>query len=109
MKYLVLTVLALISACATVQKDWVATGGSKADGVVRLSHEVTELEQAQLDESQGIRVAVERCKVWGYSGADPFGGVSRRCNATGGFTGCRLWVVTKEYQCTGQSSTFSGK
>ncbi len=96
----------LITGCATT-KDWAATGGSRADGVVRLSYEVSEMESAQVSESQAIEVSSRRCKVWGYSGAEAFGGVTRNCNQRGGFGGCSRWVVTKEYQCTGTGAVTS--
>lgn len=48
-----------LSGCA-VNKDWAATGGSRSDGVVRLSYEVAEMEQPQLNEQQAIRLASQR-------------------------------------------------
>ena len=100
-KILVLLVsFLLLSGCA-VTKDWSATGGSRADGVVRLSYDVGEMEQAVLNEQQAVRLATLRCNKWGYSGAEAFGGVTRQCNSTGGFSDCSQWVVTKEYQCIG--------
>lgn len=93
-------VMAFTSGCMTT-KDWAATGGSRADGVVRLSYEIGAMEQAQLNESQAIALATKRCATWGYTGADAFGGVTRQCNQPGGFGGCTNWVVTKEFQCTG--------
>lgn len=95
-----LTLGAMLSGCA-VTKDWSATGGSRADGVVRLSYEIGEMENAQLNESQAVRLAAQRCKTWGYSGAEAFGGITRQCNMRGGFSGCAKWMVTKEFQCTG--------
>jgi hypothetical protein len=92
-----------VSGCAT-SKTWQATGGSRSDGVVRLSYEVGELERPMLDEQQAVDVATLRCKTWGYTGAEAFGGVIRRCNMGGGFGGCSRWLVTKEYQCTGTGS-----
>lgn len=89
----------LVSGCA-VTKTWTATGGSRSDGVVRLSFEHTGFEQPQLDEQQGLSLAAQRCKTWGYTGAEAFGGVTRQCNQRSGF-GCDQWLVTKEYQCTG--------
>lgn len=91
---------AFLTGCA-VQKDWSATGGSRADGVVRLSYEVAEMEKPQLSESQAVNLATQRCKTWGYTGAEAFGGTTRQCNKAGGFGGCSQFVVTKEYQCTG--------
>lgn len=95
-----LTLGTMLAGCA-VTKDWSATGGSRADGVVRLSYEIGELENAQLNEAQAVRLAAQRCMTWGYSGAEAFGGVTRQCNQPGGFSGCAQWRVTKEFQCTG--------
>ena len=92
--------LAITSGCVTT-KEWSATGGSRADGVVRLSYEVGAMEQAQLSESQAITMATRRCATWGYTGAEAFGGTTRQCNQPGGFGGCATWLVTKEFQCTG--------
>jgi hypothetical protein len=94
---------ALLSGCA-VTKEWSATGGSRADGVVRLSYEAHEMEAVQLNEAQAVSLAAQRCKTWGYSGAEAFGGVTRQCNKFGGFSGCAQWMVTKEFQCTGTGS-----
>lgn len=93
---------ATLAGCAAVPRDWIATGGSRADGVVRLSYEYGEFDQVQLSEAQAVSVASARCKVWGYDHAEAFGGISRQCQARGGFSGCRQWMVTKEYQCLGQ-------
>ena len=103
-------VLALLSGCVTT-KDWSATGGSRSDGVVRLSYEVGEFQKAQLNEQQAINLATQRCKTWGYTGAEAFGGVTRQCNVPGGFGGCTQWMVTKEFQCTGTGAggTVSGQ
>jgi hypothetical protein len=100
----VIVSIALLSGCATT-KDWAATGGSRADGVVRLSYEVGLMEKPQLNEQQAINLATQRCKTWGYAGAEAFGGVTRQCNMPGGFGGgCNQWMVTKEYQCTGNAA-----
>lgn len=101
MRFLVIVslVVLLLSGCATT-KHWSATGGSRADGVVRLSYEHGEFEQPQLSEAEAVDLAIKRCKIWGYSGAEAFGGVTRQCNMFGGFGGCANWIVTKEYQCT---------
>jgi hypothetical protein len=93
----------LLTGCA-VTKDWAATGGSRSDGVVRLSYEVREFEKPQLSEQQAINLASQRCKAWGYSGAEAFGGVTRTCNQGGGLGGCAQWMVTKEYQCMGSGT-----
>ena len=105
MKNLVIvSILGFVLGGCAVNKDWSATGGSRSDGVVRLSYEQREFEQPQLSEQQAINLATQRCKTWGYTGAEAFGGVTRRCNQGGGFGGCSQWLVTKEYQCLGTGS-----
>jgi YecR-like lipoprotein len=89
----------ILVGCA-VAKEWSATGGSRSDGMVKLSYEIKEFEKPILDEQQGINLATQRCRAWGYSGAESFGGVTRQCNRDNG-AGCSQWLVTKEYQCTG--------
>lgn len=92
----------LISGCTTMI-DWSATGGSRSDGVVRLSYQVKEFQKAVLSEQQAIDLATKRCNAWGYRGAEAFGGATRQCVQNGGFGGCAEWRVTKEYQCTESS------
>lgn len=94
----------LLTGCAA-QKDWSATGGSRSDGVVRLSYEYGEMEKPQVREEQALAIAAQRCRTWGYTGSEAFGGVTRQCNQRGGFNGCASWIVTKEYQCTGTGNS----
>lgn len=92
-----------LAACAT-SKSWVATGGSRADATVRLAYTYGPMEAAQVDEAQAQTLAERRCAVWGYSGAEPFGGNTTTCSMpTGGLFGggCAEFMVTREYQCTG--------
>lgn len=96
------SIILSLSACTTT-KDWSATGGSKSDGVVRLSYEIREFETVHVSESQAVNLAAQRCASWGYTGAEAFGGTTRQCGQTGAFGGCGMWVVTKEYQCTENS------
>lgn len=90
-----------LTACASA-KIWQATGGSRSDGVVRLSYQYGLFERPQLSDD-GTSLAVQRCRVWGYSGAEAFGGVTEACNNSGP-DGCNSWLVTKEFQCTGQGN-----
>ena len=90
----------LLSGCATT-KSWSATGGSRADATVRLSYEYTAFEKPNVDEMQALNLATARCKTWGYTGAEAFGGIIRQCNMPGGMGGCNGWMVTKEVHCTG--------
>lgn len=106
MKAVLVCVVAAVSlaGCATV-KTWSATGGSRADATVRLSYEYGEFEQPQTSEAEALNLAAARCKTWGYTGAEAFGGVTRQCNMPGGMGGCARFQVTKEFQCTGTGNS----
>src|SRR5437868_1611912 len=95
----VLVMVAVCCGCA-VTKQWVPTGGSRADGTVKLSYQFALLESPQVDPQQGAAAARAKCKAWGYEDAEAFGGQTQVCN---NFTssGCNSWVVTAEYQCIG--------
>jgi len=87
----------VLGSCATA-KMWQATGGSRADGVVRLSYDYMVFEAPVVDALEGQRLASARCSAWGYDLAQPFGGQSRIC-LDNGMDGCMSYRVTKEYQC----------
>lgn len=99
-KLCVALLVAGLCGCAT-QKEWAATGGSRSDGVVRLSYEYNAMEVPQLNDQQAVSIATRRCQTWGYTGAEPFGGGIKRCNLAGGLGGCQEYLGTKEFQCTG--------
>jgi len=93
--------LLTLQGCA-VQKELIATGGSRADGTVKMAYEFGMFEKPVVTIEQGIASATQRCKSWGYTGAEPFGGQTKQCTGYGG-GGCNHWTVTVEYQCTGGS------
>jgi hypothetical protein len=102
-------ILNIFGGCA-IQKKWTAIGGDKSAGIIRLSYEYGHsfgaLEVPKITIEQGVIIAGKRCKLWGYSGAEPFGGTIKQC-LRGGINinpyyisnSCNLWVVTAEYQC----------
>lgn len=92
----------VLAGCATVSQ-MAATGGSRADGIVRLSYEYGAFNKVKIDEAEGLRTAQARCQTWGYKDAEAFGGVTRQCQGSSMY-GCMRWTVTKEYQCTGANT-----
>jgi len=88
-----------LQGCA-VQKQLVATGGSRADGTVKMSYEFGMFEKPVINVQQGLQSAIKRCESWGYTGAEAFGGQTKLCNAYGGGN-FNNWLVTMEFQCTG--------
>ena len=104
--FAITTMAVVLSGCVTVQKQWQANGGSKADGVVKVAYEVLDVEIAQVNESQAVETAAESCKAWGYTGAQPFGLETKTCNVYYGKHGsssCKSWLVSRPFQCTGSS------
>jgi hypothetical protein len=99
---LIVLSLLFFVGCA-VQKDWVPTDGSRADATVRMSYEHNELEIPQASDGQALSLAIERCQIWGFEGAEAFGGITRSCSLPDGSGGCSQWLVTKEFQCTGSN------
>ncbi len=90
------------TGCET-PKDWMATGGSRSDGTVKLSYQLGPFERPVVNNQQGLELATSKCQAWGYTNAEAFGGATRTCN---NFTssGCNSWLVTAEYQCLGSPS-----
>ncbi len=91
--------LVLLAGCSTVN-EWAAIGGSRADGTVTLGYSLGPFQSAKVQESQAVATATAKCKTWGYTGAEAFGGQVQQCTASNGY-GCVAYNVTKQYQCTG--------
>lgn len=98
-RYLSVLITLVLYGCA-VQKEYVATGGSRADGTIELSYEYGRFQAPRVNEQQGVTLAKRRCKAWGYSDAEPFGGKKQTCSFSDA-NGCAQWFVTAQYQCLG--------
>lgn len=92
-----------LSACAT-HADWLVTKASRADGVVALSYERNEFQRPDMSDQQAIQLAEQKCKNWGYKGAEPFGSQSTECLSRRGLGNCGSRRVTVEFQCIGNLS-----
>jgi hypothetical protein len=102
-----LLTLAAISGCASTQK-WSPSGGSREQGVVRLSYEYPEYRQPSVSDSQADALALNRCNAWGYKKVEPIAGQVRQCaNMDDG--NCNLWTVTREYQCKDATATYASR
>jgi hypothetical protein len=107
----ILALLGNLAGCAT-SKDWQSAGGSREQGVVRVSYEYPEYHQPQMNneasEAQARRIALSRCNAWGYRKAEPIDGQVRQCaNMDDG--NCDLWNVTREFQCTEGEGTYAAR
>lgn len=101
MKTLFAAILAVaaLAGCAVPMK-MVPTGGSRADGTVKLSYDYGSFQIPKLDAAQGVQDATGRCKAWGYTGAEAFGGATTIC-INSAIGSCNMYRATVEYQCTG--------
>lgn len=88
-----------LAGCAT-KKEMVPMGGSKADGTVRMGYSFGSFEKPVVDLNSAENLAAAKCKTWGYTGAEAFGGQTQTCSQVGAY-GCEVANVTVEYQCTG--------
>ncbi|MDR2893311.1 MAG: YecR-like lipofamily protein [Deltaproteobacteria bacterium] len=86
-----------LTGCAA-PKTWQATDGSRADAVVELSYEYMVWELPDVDDAQGMQVALARCKSWGYTSAEAFGGDTKEAIDSSSYR------VTKKYQCRGRGT-----
>jgi hypothetical protein len=101
-----ITVICLAGCCVTTKK-FVATGGSRGDGVVILSYEDGPLQVSHGDYEQGLALARSTCIGWGYSGAIRYG-ESEQC-ITHGWEIPDLGEACKElvkdsYHCLGAAT-----
>jgi hypothetical protein len=87
-----------LASCATEEVP-VAIGGNRAGGTVDMSYEYGAFERPQVDWNIAQQSALQRCKAWGYTNAEAFGGAINQCVAANAY-GCLRERVTMTYQCT---------
>jgi len=93
----------LLTGCAT-PVTMQATGGSRSDGTVSLSYQYSIFEKPVVDSNQAQSTAKEKCALWGYSNAEPFGAGESQCEQFNSYGNCILTQVTVTYQCVGAPS-----
>jgi len=100
MKSLTLLLIALSLTSCAVQKHYGASGGSKADGTVKMSYTYGLFQKVTVSESDAVVNATARCRAWGYNNATAFDFTERKCIQYSNDMGCVAWMVTKEFQCS---------
>ena len=96
----VLVSLLVLPGCS-VNKPFYATGGSRADGTVDMAYDTAYLEVPVVNHSQAKNIAVQKCRVWGYNDAEPFGGQVENCYQRNGYGNCLRGQIIIKYQCLG--------
>lgn len=94
-------VLCLAFAGCSVNKTAFSTGGSRADGTIDMTYDWGAFETPKMDWVSAQVEAERRCAVWGYKGAERFGGESRKCTIMDPNGICGRWEATVTYQCFG--------
>jgi len=97
MQRLLLAAAVISLAGCTTYKLYSETDSNQEEGVIQLSYEYGRLETPQVDERQGLDLARQRCKDWGYPDAQRRG--EERACIDGTKTDCARWQVTREYRC----------
>lgn len=100
-KTIILVMGLLVVAGCAVKKPYYATGGSRADGTVDMAYDIALMEQAVVDDNQAQQIANQKCKVWGYSESEPFGGKVENCYSRNGYGDCLRGQMVVKYQCLG--------
>ncbi len=95
----------IIGCAKPVHKDWFAMGGSKSDATVKLGVSWNpNTEQPETSRQQADSLAAQKCRTWGYEGAEAFGSVNQHCTNlqyTGYGPICYQMQAEVQYQCTG--------
>jgi len=93
-----LTSMLVLSSCTTV-KYLQISDGSKSDGTLTMMYEYGGFEKPIVQWDAAKQSAIEKCKNWGYSGAEFFDVGTSICVAYNQY-GCVRWRVTYKCQCT---------
>lgn len=96
--------VATITGCAT-PKDFYAADGSRADGTVDMAYDFRPFEKPVVNNQQAFSIAKQKCSVWGYNNAEPFGGQVINCYTKDGWGNCTAGQVIIKYQCIGNIDT----
>ena len=92
--------VALMSGClATTMLVPMDIDGSKADGTIVMGVGGVNW-STKIDWNKAGVNAAFRCRSWGYEGARPFTGLTKKCVDRGEIL-CLEYEVRRKYQCTG--------
>ena len=101
MRYLLLLLLGLLTACGSSPPGVrpTAAGGSRADGIVTMASTGTIYNPVSPDWRVGETKAARQCRGWGYRGANSFSGWQEACRVYDLHGRCTATTVTRFYTC----------
>jgi len=88
-----------LAGCAEPRKDIYALDGSRADGLLDVAFQGSAAYDAG-DMTKALEIASQKCRVWGYQGAEKFGSKRSVCRNKN-FFGCLESEQTVKFQCAG--------
>jgi hypothetical protein len=96
---IVIAAVLLVAPGCTTYKMWSVADSDRDTSTVSLFYEYRKFESPQVDERAGVEMARERCRDWGYPGAQRKG-EDRQC-IDGEESSCAKWRVIRHYRCSG--------
>jgi hypothetical protein len=107
LRWLAIGSVLLLAACASGPPPTpVAVAGSKADATVTLAAVMNPNLHDRANWSGASEEAAQRCRVWGFDGAEPLGAGFEQCVQYGSGILAGTCVATREqvtFQCTGET------
>ena len=96
--------LSLLTGCSA-KTPFYANGGSRADGTVDMAYDTELFVNEVVNPTEAETIATQKCKVWGYESAEPFGGQTEKCFRRNGYGDCLRGQMIIKYQCIGDLGT----
>jgi hypothetical protein len=98
--------LAVLVGCETPAKklNWSLNNASRADGVITLTADYNPMQPMFYRPAEQNNLAIAKCAVWGYKGAQAFGQTQSGCRIFNEYGKCVRMQMTAKYQCVGSPS-----
>ena len=99
LSFIGLTIALVLTSCTSIKYLQIADG-SKSDGTLTLVYEYGAFEKPVVQWDQAKQNATDKCKSWGYKGAEFFDVGVTNCIGYNGYGNCISWRVIYKCQCT---------
>jgi S1-C subfamily serine protease len=91
--------ITVLSSCTSV-KYLAISDGSRSDGTLTLMYEYGAFEKPVVQWEAAKKSAIEKCRSWGYYGAEFFDVGTSNCIGYNSYGNCLRWRVIYKCQCT---------
>ncbi len=97
--YFLFILTVFVSGCVVTVVNPQATGGSRSDAIIELSFNHRMFENYVIDKDKSHATALRKCKIWGFTDTEPFGGTTTSCARYNYANNCVEYKVSIPYQC----------